>query len=137
MQIKKIYFNKMYNQWRGEPLYIKDDSDNYLNIRIMDIEYKKDEIKNIVANFKDLNNEMYIIQGRIDFEKRIVSFEVPTSILDNDGVYEVFFSILYTKDNKDTKIQTFEIFKDRDLNKHLPKRKWKLPDFSIRKERNL
>ena len=43
------------------------------------------------------------------------------------------------KDNKckELPIQTFEIFKDRKLNKHLIERHWDLPDYTVRKERYL
>lgn len=70
--------------------------------------------------------------------KKIAIFKIPSSILNNDGLYEVKFSVLY-KDNKykELPIQTFEIFKDRKLNKHLIERHWDLPDYTVRKERYL
>lgn len=137
MEIKKLYFNKLYNQWRGYP-FIYEDLNEGLYIRILGIEYNKDIIDNITASFKDLDNIEYIIQGELNFDKKIAIFKIPSSILNNDGLYEVKFSVLY-KDNKykELPIQTFEIFKDRKLNKHLIERHWDLPDYTVRKERYL
>ena len=137
MEIKKLYFNKLYNQWRGYP-FIYEDLNEGLYIRILGIEYNKDIINNITASFKDLDNIEYIIQGELNFDKKIAIFKIPSSILNNDGLYEVKFSVLY-KDNKykELPIQTFEIFKDRKLNKHLIERHWDLPDYTVRKERYL
>ena len=137
MEIKKLYFNKLYNQWRGYP-FIYEDLNEGLYIRVLGIEYNKDIIDNITANFKDLDNIEYIIQGELNFDKKIAIFKIPSSILNNDGLYEVKFSILY-KDNKykELPMQTFEIFKDRKLNKHLIERHWDLPDYTVRKERYL
>ena len=137
MEIKKLYFNKLYNQWRGYP-FIYEELNEGLYIRILGIEYNKDSINNITASFKDLDNIEYIIQGELNFDKKIAIFKIPSSILNNDGLYEVKFSVLY-KDNKykELPIQTFEIFKDRKLNKHLIERHWDLPDYTVRKERYL
>lgn len=137
MEIKKLYFNKLYNQWRGYP-FIYEELNEGLYIRILGIEYNKDIIDNITASFKDLDNIEYIIQGELKFDKKIAIFKIPSSILNNDGLYEVKFSVLY-KDNKykELPIQTFEIFKDRKLNKHLIERYWDLPDYTVRKERYL
>ena len=137
MEIKKLYFNKLYNQWRGYP-FIYEELNEGLYIRILGIEYNKDIINNITASFKDLDNIEYIIQGELNFDKKIAIFKIPSSILNNDGLYEVKFSVLY-KDNeyKELPIQTFEIFKDRKLNKHLIERHWDLPDYTVRKERYL
>ena len=137
MEIKKIYFNKLYNQWRGYP-FIYEDLNEGLYIRVLGIEYNEDIIDNITASFKDLDNIEYIIQGELNFNKKIAIFKIPSSILNNDGLYEVKFSVLY-KDNKykELPIQTFEIFKDRKLNKHLIERHWDLPDYTVRKERYL
>ena len=137
MEIKKLYFNKLYNQWRGYP-FIYEELNKGLYIRILGIEYNKDIINNITASFKDLDNIEYIIQGELNFDKKIAIFKIPSSILNNDGLYEVKFSVLY-KDNKykELPIQTFEIFKDRKLNKHLIERHWDLPDYTVRKERYL
>ena len=137
LKIKKLYFNKLYNQWRGYP-FIYEELNEGLYIRILGIEYNKDIIDNITASFKDLDNIEYIIQGELNFDKKIAIFKIPSSILNNDGLYEVKFSVLY-KDNKykELPIQTFEIFKDRKLNKHLIERHWDLPDYTVRKERYL
>ena len=137
LEIKKLYFNKLYNQWRGYP-FIYEELNEGLYIRILGIEYNKDIINNITASFKDLDNIEYIIQGELNFDKKIAIFKIPSSILNNDGLYEVKFSVLY-KDNKykELPIQTFEIFKDRKLNKHLIERHWDLPDYTVRKERYL
>ena len=137
LEIKKLYFNKLYNQWRGYP-FIYEELNKGLYIRILGIEYNKDIINNITANFKDLDDIKYTIQGELDFDKRLAIFKIPSSILNNDGLYEVKFSVLY-KDNKykELPIQTFEIFKDRKLNKHLIERHWDLPDYTVRKERYL
>ena len=137
LKIKKLYFNKLYNQWRGYP-FIYEELNEGLYIRILGIEYNKDIINNITASFKDLDNIEYIIQGELNFDKKIAIFKIPSSILNNDGLYEVKFSVLY-KDEKirELPIQTFEIFKDRKLNKHLIERHWDLPDYTVRKERYL
>lgn len=137
LKIKKLYFNKLYNQWRGYP-FIYEELNEGLYIRVLGIEYNKDIIDNITASFKDLDNIEYIIQGELNFDKKIAIFKIPSSILNNDGLYEVKFSVLY-KDNKykELPIQTFEIFKDRKLNKHLIERHWDLPDYTVRKERYL
>ena len=137
LEIKKLYFNKLYNQWRGYP-FIYEELNEGLYIRVLGIEYNKDIIDNITASFKDLDNIEYIIQGELNFDKKIAIFKIPSSILNNDGLYEVKFSVLY-KDNKykELPMQTFEIFKDRKLNKHLIERHWDLPDYTVRKERYL
>ena len=116
MRIKKIYFNRMYDQWRGEPLYIEDGlDDDKLYIRIMDVEnYKNGAINTIVADYKDLNGATYSILGNMDFDKKLAIFKIPLSILSNNGVYEVGFSLSFNARNEDgmmlkTAIQTFEI----------------------------
>ena len=137
LKIKKLYFNKLYNQWRGYP-FIYEDLNEGLYIRVLGIEYNKDIIDNITASFKDLDNIEYIIQGELNFDKKIAIFKIPSSILNNDGLYEVKFSVLYKNNKcKELPIQTFEIFKDRKLNKHLIERHWDLPDYTVRKERYL
>ena len=137
MEIKKLYFNKLYNQWRDFP-FIYEKLNEGLCIRVLGIEYNKDIIDNITANFKDLDNIEYIIQGELDFDKKIAIFKVPLSILNNDGLYEVVFSIQYKNDKcEKLPIQTFEMFKNRKLNKSLTERYWDLPDYTIRKERFL
>ena len=137
MEIKKLYFNKLYNQWRDFP-FIYEKLNEGLCVRVLGIEYNKDIIDNITANFKDLDNIEYIIQGELDFDKKIAIFKVPLSILNNDGLYEVVFSIQYKNDKcKKLPIQTFEMFKNRKLNKSLTERYWDLPDYTIRKERFL
>ena len=116
MRIKKIYFNRMYDQWRGEPLYIEDGlDDDKLYIRIMDVEdYKNGAINAIIADYKDLNGATYSILGNMDFDKKLAIFKIPLSILSNNGVYEVGFSLSFNARNEDgmmlkTAIQTFEI----------------------------
>ena len=137
MKIKKLYFNKLYNQWRDFP-FIYEKLNEGLCIRVLGIEYNKDIIDNITANFKDLDNIEYIIQGELDFDKKIAIFKVSLSILNNDGLYEVVFSIQYKNDKcEKLPIQTFEMFKNRKLNKSLTERYWDLPDYTIRKERFL
>lgn len=137
MEIKKLYFNKLYNQWRGYP-FIYEELNEGLYIRILGIEYNKDIIDNITASFKDLDNIEYIIQGELNFDEKIAIFKIPSSILNNDGLYEVKFSVLYKNNKyKELPMQTFEIFKDRKLNKHLIERHWDLPDYTVRKERYL
>lgn len=137
MEIKKLYFNKLYNQWRGYP-FIYEDLNEGLYIRVLGIEYNKDIIDNITASFKDLDNIEYIIQGELNFDEKIAIFKIPSSILNNDGLYEVKFSVLYKNNKyKELPMQTFEIFKDRKLNKHLIERHWDLPDYTVRKERYL
>ena len=116
MRIKKIYFNRMYDQWRGEPLYIEDGlDDDKLYIRIMDVEnYKNGAINTVVADYKDLNGATYSILGNMDFDKKLAIFKIPLSILSNNGVYEVGFSLSFNARNEDgmmlkTAIQTFKI----------------------------
>ena len=55
MEIKKLYFNKLYNQWRDFP-FIYEKLNEGLCVRVLGIEYNKDIIDNITANFKDLDN---------------------------------------------------------------------------------
>ena len=116
MRIKKIYFNRMYNQWRGEPLYVEDGlDDDKLYIRIMDVpDYKEGAINTITADYKDLNDGTYTILGQMDFDKRLAIFKIPLSILSNSGIYEVVFSLSFNAKDKEglllkTPIQTFEI----------------------------
>ena len=116
MRIKKIYFNRMYDQWRGEPLYIEDGlDDNKLYIRIMDVEnYKRGAVNTITVDYKDLNGATYTILGECDYDKRLAIFDIPLSILSNNGVYEVSFSLSFNTKDKEgvmlkTAIQTFEI----------------------------
>lgn len=116
MKIKKIYFNRMYDQWRGEPLYVEDGlDDNKLYIRIMDVpDYKEGAINTITADYKDLNGGTYTILGQMDFDKRLAIFKIPLSILSNNGIYDVVFSLSFNTRDKEglllkTPIQTFEI----------------------------
>ena len=116
MKIKKIYFNRMYDQWRGEPLYVEDGlDDNKLYIRIMDVpDYKEGAINTITADYKDLNGGTYKILGQMDFDKRLAIFKIPLSILSNNGIYDVVFSLSFNAKDKEglllkTPIQTFEI----------------------------
>ena len=115
MRIKKIYFNRLYNQWKGEPLYVEDGlRDDCLYVRIMDVKYEDGSINAVTADFKDLNGYSYSVLGETDYKKRLAIFKIPLSILSNNGVYEVDFSISYNskdtdKNYKKTAIQTFEI----------------------------
>ena len=116
MRIKKIYFNRMYDQWRGEPLYVEDGlDDDKLYIRIMDVEnYKRGAVNTITVDYKDLNGATYTILGECDYDKRLAIFDIPLSILSNNGIYEVGFSITFNAKDKEgvmlkTAIQTFEI----------------------------
>ena len=115
MRIKKIYFNRLYNQWKGEPLYVEDGlRDDCLYVRIMDVKYEDGSINAVTADFKDLNGYSYSVLGETDYKKRLAIFKIPLSILSNNGIYEVTFSISYNskdtdKNYKKTAIQTFEI----------------------------
>lgn len=115
MRIKKIYFNRLYNQWKGEPLYVEDGlRDDCLYVRIMDVKYEDGSINTVTADFKDLNGYSYSVLGETDYKKRLAIFKIPLSILSNNGIYEVDFSISYNskdtdKNYKKTAIQTFEI----------------------------
>lgn len=115
MRIKKIYFNRLYNQWKGEPLYVEDGlRDDCLYVRIMDVKYEDGSINTVTADFKDLNGYSYSVLGETDYKKRLAIFKIPLSILSNNGIYEVAFSISYNskdtdKNYKKTAIQTFEI----------------------------
>ena len=115
MRIKKIYFNRLYNQWKGEPLYVEDGlRDDCLYVRIMDVKYEDGSINAVTADFKDLNGYSYSVLGETDYKKRLAIFKIPLSILSNNGIYEVDFSISYNskdtdKNYKKTAIQTFEI----------------------------
>ena len=115
MRIKKIYFNRLYNQWKGEPLYVEDGlRDDCLYIRIMDVKYEDGSINAVTADFKDLNGYSYSVLGETEYKKRLAIFKIPLSILSNNGIYEVAFSISYNskdtdKNYKKTAIQTFEI----------------------------
>lgn len=115
MRIKKIYFNRLYNQWKGEPLYVEDGlKDDCLYVRIMDVKYEDGSINAVTADFKDLNGYSYSVLGETDYKKRLAIFKIPLSILSNNGIYEVAFSISYNskdtdKNYKKTAIQTFEI----------------------------
>ena len=115
MRIKKIYFNRLYNQWKGEPLYVEDGlRDDCLYVRIMDVKYENGSINAVTADFKDLNGYSYSVLGETDYKKRLAIFKIPLSILSNNGIYEVTFSISYNskdtdKNYKKTAIQTFEI----------------------------
>lgn len=115
MRIKKIYFNRLYNQWKGEPLYVEDGlRDDCLYIRIMDVKYENGSINAVTADFKDLNGYSYSVLGETNYKKKLAIFKIPLSILSNNGIYEVDFSISYNskdtdKNYKKTAIQTFEI----------------------------
>lgn len=115
MRIKKIYFNRLYNQWKGEPLYVEDGlRDDCLYIRIMDVKYEDGSINTVTADFKDLNGYSYSVLGETNYKKKLAIFKIPLSILSNNGIYEVNFSISYNskdtdKNYKKTAIQTFEI----------------------------
>ena len=138
LRIKKLCFNRMYDQWRGEPFLCEELDNNCLCIRVLGIEYDEAIIDSINAIFKDLDKIEYIIKGELDFNQKTAVFKLPISIFDNDGLYEVKFSVLYKNEKiRELPIQTFEIFKDRRLNKHFAKRNWELPDYTIRREREL
>lgn len=115
MRIKKIYFNRLYNQWKGEPLYVEDGlRDDCLYVRIMDVKYEDGSINAVTADFKDLNGYSYSVLGETVYKKKLAIFKIPLSILSNNGIYEVAFSISYNskdtdKNYKKTAIQTFEI----------------------------
>lgn len=115
MRIKKIYFNRLYNQWKGEPLYVEDGlRDDCLYVRIMDVKYEDGSINAVTADFKDLNGYSYSVLGETEYKKKLAIFKIPLSILSNNGIYEVDFSISYNSKNtnknyKKTAIQTFEI----------------------------
>ncbi len=115
MRIKKIYFNRLYNQWKGEPLYVEDGlRDDCLYVRIMDVKYEDGSINAVIADFKDLNGYSYSVLGETNYKKKLAIFKIPLSILSNNGIYEVDFSISYNskdtdKNYKKTAIQTFEI----------------------------
>lgn len=115
MRIKKIYFNRLYNQWKSEPLYVEDGlRDDCLYVRIMDVKYEDGSINAVTADFKDLNGYSYSVLGETEYKKRLAIFKIPLSILSNNGIYEVDFSISYNskdtdKNYKKTAIQTFEI----------------------------
>lgn len=115
MRIKKIYFNRLYNQWKGEPLYVEDGlRDDCLYVRIMDVKYEDGSINAVTADFKDLNGYSYSVLGETNYKKKLAIFKIPLSILSNNGIYEVGFSISYNskdtdKNYKKTAIQTFEI----------------------------
>lgn len=115
MRIKKIYFNRLYNQWKGEPLYVEDGlRDDCLYVRIMDVKYEDGSINTVTADFKDLNGYSYSVLGETNYKKKLAIFKIPLSILSNNGIYEVGFSISYNskdtdKNYKKTAIQTFEI----------------------------
>lgn len=116
MKIKKIYFNRMYDQWRGEPLYVEDGlDDDKLYVRIMDVpNYKEGAVNVIIADYKDLIGGTYTVLGQMDFDKKLAIFKIPLSILSNNGIYEVVFSLSFNAKDKEglllkTPIQTFEI----------------------------
>ena len=115
MRIKKLYFSRTYDQWRGEPLYAEDGlEDSCLYIRILDVDFEDGSINVVTADFKDLNEYTYQVMGECDYNKRLAIFQIPLAILSNNGVYEVCFTISYNSKDKEGKciksaIQTFEI----------------------------
>lgn len=41
MRIKKIYFNRLYNQWKGEPLYVEDEKSEEIRLLKEKLAYEK------------------------------------------------------------------------------------------------
>ena len=111
MRIKKLYFSRTYNQWKGEPLYTEDGlEDSCLYIRILHVDFEDGAINVVTADFKDLNGYTYQVMGECDYDKRLAIFQIPLAILSNNGIYEVGFSISYNEGGYiKSAIQTFEI----------------------------
>ena len=99
----------MYDQWRGEPLYVEDGlDDDKLYIRIMDVEnYKRGSVNTITVDYKDLNGATYTILGECDYDKRLAIFDIPLSILSNNGIYEVGFSMTFNAKDKEAAAAAF------------------------------
>lgn len=119
MRIKKIYFNRRYNQWRDEPIFVEDEIyDEGLCVHMVDVKFERGSINTIIADFKDSNGATYSVEGVADYNKKTATFKIPPQILSNDGIYEVVFSISYNGKSKfvRTAIQTFTIRDTIEIN---------------------
>ena len=115
MRIKKLYFSRTYNQWKGEPLFVEDGLENScLYVRMLDVNFDEGAVNVVTAEFKDLNGYVHPILAECDYAKKLAIFKIPLAILSNNGIYEVGFSISYNSKDKEggyikSAIQTFEI----------------------------
>ena len=114
---EKVYFTRMYDQWRGKDLAIVEEEINEygLYIQIPDTDISDGSINAIVADFKNAKGEMFTVGCEVcDDDRRTIRVHMPLSILANDGLYEVVFSISYNSNGstsrlEKTAIQTFKI----------------------------
>lgn len=134
MKIEKLYFYKKDDQWRGKPLYIKNEIDkNGLKVRFVDLKIKEGEINAFVADFKNEKGETFSIPCAVeDYSKNLVKLILPLSILSNKGKYEVVFSISFnSKDSNSelikTSIQTFSVEDTIEINDEAIKQESKYP----------
>ena len=106
MEKEKLYFTKLYNQWKDKDLsFSKEENEYMLYIQIPDINISTYNIK---ANFK-YNEEIINVDCEIyDSSKRIIKIKIPMDIILNDGLYEVYF----TYDNEITSTQTFTVIQN-------------------------
>ena len=111
MRIKKLYFSRTYNQWKGEPLFVEDGLENScLYVRMLDVNFDEGAVNVVTAEFKDLNGYVHPILAECDYAKKLAIFKIPLAILSNNGIYEVGFSISYNEGGYiKSAIQTFEI----------------------------
>ena len=115
MRIKKLYFSRTYNQWKGEPLFVEDGLENScLYVRMLDVNFDEGSVNVVTAEFKDLNGYVHPVLAECDYAKKLAIFQIPLAILSNNGIYEVGFSISYNSKDKEggyikSAIQTFEI----------------------------
>ena len=125
MRIKKLYFSRTYNQWKGEPLFVEDGLENScLYVRMLDVNFDKGAVNVVTAEFKDLNGYVHPILAECDYAKKLAIFKIPLAILSNNGIYEVGFSISYNAVS-DTNLRAQETGRNLVCRRLLEKKKHK------------
>ena len=71
MRIKKLYFSRTYNQWKGEPLFVEDGLENScLYVRMLDVNFDEGAVNVVTAEFKDLNGYVHPVLAECDCAKK-------------------------------------------------------------------
>ncbi len=123
MKKEKLYFTRLHDQWRGKEIAVEEEikGGSYsLYIQTPDVDITEGSVNSINATFKNKNGVTYVVGCAIyDSSKRIFKVDMPLSVLANEGVYEVVFSISYNSNGsinrtEKTAIQTFTILNTID-----------------------
>lgn len=112
MKKQKLYFQRHYDQWKGLDIAIEEEVDGHgLYIQVPDMDMTDGSVTSISAEFEGIGSRNCTVY---DETKRIIRVEMPLTILANDGLYEVSFTMAYNSKGTEnriekTAIQTFTI----------------------------